>query len=161
PVRAGDQRDHEGQERQHHGGVGAHLLAVRPDHLPKFGDGLLQVGDDEAERVAWPVPALGGLGLAVLTAVVGGLGGALRGLVLDRGPPGPLAGRPQRPRRHRRLPAVARRGVVVGVAGRGVGCGAGWVALVAHRMLPYLVVRVWSSLTGWSPSSVHASRVLS
>src|SRR5690625_3477397 len=39
-VRTGDQRHHEDQKRQHHRGVGDHLLAVRPDHLAKFADDL-------------------------------------------------------------------------------------------------------------------------
>ena len=43
---------------QHHRGVGDHLLAVRPDHLAQLGDDLLQVVEDEGERVARrPSPA--------------------------------------------------------------------------------------------------------
>src|SRR3954470_18547452 len=47
-----DQRHHERQEDQHHGGVVDHLLAVRPDHLAQLGDDLQQEVPDEGERVA-------------------------------------------------------------------------------------------------------------
>src|SRR5882672_2847996 len=56
-----DQRHHESQKCQHHRGVGDHLFAVRPNHLPHLGNDLLEVVVDECDRVNGT--GLGGSGL--------------------------------------------------------------------------------------------------
>src|SRR5882757_2518653 len=153
-----DQRHHERQKDQHHGGVVDHLLAVRPDHLAQLGDDLRQEGPDEGERVARrPISGLLGGLLRGSRAVLGGGGlgsgrqvDGLAGVLADSAAPRPLACRALRPGHHCGLPAG-----VTGVFGIGaVACGAGTIALVAHRM-PF----VWGS--GGSLSSVHTCRVFS
>src|SRR6266481_2611950 len=96
-----DQRHHERQKDQHHGGVVDHLLAVRPDHLAQLGDDLLQEGPDEGERVARrPIGGLlGGLCRGACAVFGGGGLGAgrqvdsLAVILVDRAAPRPLARR--------------------------------------------------------------------
>src|SRR3954470_14279494 len=103
-----DQRHHEGQENQHHGGVVDHLLAVRPDHLAQLGDNLQQEVPDEGERVSRR-PIAGLLGCLGFTAGAvlgrGGLGSLSKidgfAFGIDCAAPRPLACRTRRAGHHR------------------------------------------------------------
>src|SRR6478752_3463243 len=163
-----DQRHHERQEDQHHGGVVDHLLAVGPDHLAQLGDDLLQVVPDEGERVERrPVGGLlCGLDLDA-GSVLGGSGlgpgrqvDGLAGILIDRAAPRPLACRARRAGHHRGLTAG-----VTDAIGNAVGygasltiraCGAGTIALVAHRM-PF-VWFLWVTFQCPHLSSIQLSR---
>ena len=135
-VHAADQRDHEGQERQHHPGVADHLLAVRPDHLSQLGDYLLEVVPHEHERVpgrpGGGLLRLLGLGLLGLLLDAEFLGARFEFLRLGQcgGSPltGPLAGGTLGAAHDDGLTAS---GVLVAVGA----CGVSTIALVAHRML--------------------------
>src|SRR6478736_1237637 len=159
-----DQRHHERQKDQHHGGVVDHLLAVRPDHLAQLGDDLLQVVPDEGERVARrPVgDLLGGLDLDAGTVLGGsGLGpgrqvDGLAGILIDRAAPRPLACLARRAGHHRGLTAGVTGAVGNAVGYGAVACGAGTIALVAHRM-PF-VWFLWVTFQCPHLSSIQLSR---
>src|ERR1700733_2893148 len=150
-----DQRHHEHQERQHHRGVGHHLLAVGPDDLAQLGDNLLEVVVDKDNRVARRsfrfAGLLGLLGFFARLGLCGALGqldrtgrGLVIALVGLASHPGPLAGGTLRPRHYSRAAAALVFGFVA------VGC-VGNVMFVPPR----LPLRSFISCVGGYFSSVH------
>src|SRR6478672_2873523 len=160
-----DQRHHERQKDQHHGGVVDHLLAVRPDHLAQLGDDLLQVVPDERKRIAptssWPIGGFLGRLRRGARAVLGGLA-VVHGLgvhavdLVDNAAPRPLAGRARGAGHHRGLTAAVTGAVCDAVGYGAVACGAGTIALVAHRM-PF-VWFLWVTFQCPHLSSIQLSR---
>ena len=120
-----DQRHHEHQERQHDRRIADHLFPVGPDDLAELCHHLLEVGEDERERVAGSRLVAGLLGGLDLTAtaplspvslstaskVASGLCSAVvasRARRRERLPVGTLGASP-RPRRQHFLELVAHR----------------------------------------------------